>query len=142
MNAVANKSPDVDATTIMQVSAEHATASSPHPDHAQTIRRIRRLCYLLDSAFAIPGTNIRVGLDPIIGLIPGAGDVITAILALYIVVLAGRIGVRSSTMARMLANVAIDFLGGSIPIVGDIFDVAWKCNLRNLVLLERELGIT
>jgi hypothetical protein len=108
-------------------------------NHGQTIKRLRRLCVLLDSAIGIPGTKIRLGLDPIIGLIPGAGDVITGVLALYIVFVAWQLGVRGRVLAVMLGNVAVDFLGGSIPILGDIFDVVWKCNLKNLALLEREM---
>ena len=104
-----------------------------------TIRRLRWLTHLLDTAFTIPGTRWRIGLDAIIGLVPGAGDVVTSAFALYIVVEAHRLGVRGGTMARMLGNVAIDFLIGSIPLIGDIFDTAWKCNVRNLQLLEREM---
>lgn len=104
-----------------------------------TLRRLRRLANLLDTAFTIPGTRWRIGLDAIIGLVPGVGDLVTSAFALYIVVEAHRLGVRGGTLARMLANVAIDFLIGSIPLLGDIFDTAWKCNVRNLQLLEREM---
>ena len=116
-----------------------AENSEAHAEQCATHRRLRRLTKLLDTAFTIPGTRWRIGLDAIIGLIPGAGDVITTALALYIVVEAYRMGVRGGTLARMLMNVAIDFLIGSIPLVGDIFDTAWKCNLRNLRLLDDKL---
>ena len=103
------------------------------------LQRLRRLTNVLDTAFRIPGTRWRIGLDAIIGLVPGAGDLVTSALALYIVVQAHRLGVRGGTLARMLANIAIDFVIGSIPVVGDIFDSVWKCNVRNLQLLEDEL---
>jgi hypothetical protein len=120
--------------------ASMSTALSIDDSKRARLQRLRRLTKLLDSAFLIPGTNWRIGLDPIIGLIPGAGDLVTAALSVYIVVEAHQLGARRGTMARMVLNVAIDFLGGAIPLVGDIFDAAWKCNLRNLSLLEKEIA--
>ena len=105
-----------------------------------SLARARVLTRLLDTALRIPGTRIRFGLDPILGLIPGLGDVAGAVLSGYLVVLAGRAGASRTTIVRMLANVAIDTVGGSLPILGDAFDVAFKSNSRNLVLLERTLG--
>ena len=115
------------------------TLSIDDPKRAR-LQRLRRLTNLLDNAFLIPGTNWRIGLDPIIGLIPGAGDLVTTALSVYIVVEAHQLGARPGTMARMVLNVAIDFLGGAIPLVGDVFDAAWKCNVRNLSLLEAEIA--
>ena len=117
-----------------------AAASAP------ALRRIRWLSNLLDNAISVPlpgggGGRVRFGLDPIMGLIPGAGDAVAAALAAYIVFEAWRLGASGGTVARMLANVAIDFFGGSIPVLGDLFDFAWKCNTRNVRLLEQELGL-
>ena len=103
----------------------------------KTDSRARSLARLLDSAFAIPGTNIRVGLDALIGLIPGAGDVAGAALSSLIVIMALREGAPPSILWRMVANVAIDTLIGSIPVAGDLFDVAWRANAKNAELLER-----
>ncbi len=105
-------------------------------------RRVRTLARLLDNAIAIPGTNWRIGLDPIIGLIPGVGDVIGAVLSGYIVLEAVRAEVPTFTLARMLMNIGIDTLLGAVPAVGDVFDAAWKSNLMNVALLERHLVAT
>jgi len=103
------------------------------------LTRARALTRLLDSAATIPGTGIRFGLDPILGLIPGLGDVAGAVLAGYLVLLAQRLGAPRSVVLRMLANVAVDTAGGTIPLIGDAFDVAFKSSSRNLALLERAL---
>lgn len=105
-------------------------------------RRVRTLARLLDNAIAIPGTNWRIGLDPIIGLIPGIGDMVGAVLSGYIVLEAVRAEVPTFTLARMLVNVGIDTLLGAVPAVGDVFDAAWKSNLMNVALLERHLVAT
>jgi len=93
----------------------------------------------LDAGFRIPGTSIRFGLDPILGLIPGAGDAAGAVLAGWIFVEAIRLGASRATLIRIAGNVALDAGVGAVPILGDIFDVAWKANLRNVALLERHL---
>ena len=95
---------------------------------------------LLDEAFVIPGTCIRFGLDGIIGLVPGLGDVLAGVLSLIIPLAAWIRGVPYVTLARMAANLAIGVLVGSIPLFGDIFDIAWKANRRNYRLLSRHLG--
>lgn len=105
-----------------------------------TLARARALTRLLDTAVRVPGTGIRFGLDPVLGLVPGLGDVAGAVLAGYMVLLAARAGASRTTIVRMLGNVAIDTVGGMLPVLGDAFDVAFKSNSRNLVLLERALG--
>jgi hypothetical protein len=95
---------------------------------------------LLDSAVGVPGTRIRFGLDSLLGLVPGLGDLAGMALSGYLVMLGGRLGVPSTVLARMLANVAIDTVGGTVPVIGDLFDVAWKSNMRNVTLLERAIG--
>jgi hypothetical protein len=105
-------------------------------------RRVRALSRLLDNAIPIPGTNWKIGLDPIIGLIPGVGDVAGAVLSGYIVLEAVRAEVPSFTLARMLVNVGVDTLLGAVPALGDVFDAAWKSNTMNVALLERHLAAT
>lgn len=95
------------------------------------------LARVLDTAIRIPGTNIRLGLDAIIGLIPGVGDVASAALSSIIVLAAVRSGAPMPVIARMVGNVAIDTAIGSIPVLGDLFDVAFKSNKRNAELLEQ-----
>jgi hypothetical protein len=102
--------------------------------------QLRRFAYWLDDGFRVPGTRVRIGLDPIIGLVPGLGDVTGAILSFWIVVAGIRRGASRATLMRMAFNIAIDALIGAIPLLGDIFDVAWKANLRNVKLLERHLA--
>jgi hypothetical protein len=99
--------------------------------------RLELLARLMDSAFHIPGLGIRFGLDALIGLIPGFGDTATSLISLYILNAANRYGVPRVMLARMALNIAIDFVVGSIPFVGDIFDVYWKANQKNVALLRR-----
>lgn len=105
------------------------------------LARARALTRLLDSAARVPGTNFRFGLDPVLGLIPGLGDVAGAALSGYVVILASRLGAPKSVIVRMLGNVAIDTVAGAMPVVGDLFDAGWKSNTRNLTLLERHVGL-
>lgn len=93
----------------------------------------------LDAGIRIPGTNLRFGLDPLLGLIPGGGDAAGAVLAGWIVVEAIRLGASRATLIRIVGNVALDAAVGAVPFIGDIFDFAWKANLRNVALLERHL---
>ncbi len=97
---------------------------------------LSRLATLLDDIFRIPGTSFRFGLDPIIGLIPGAGDLISSIASFLIVYSAWQRGLPRATVGRMVANIAIDTLAGSMPIVGDAFDAVWKSNRKNVELLK------
>jgi len=105
-------------------------------------RRARALGQLLDNSLPIPGTGRRIGLDAIIGLVPGVGDLIGAVLSGYIVLEAARAQVPALTLARMLGNIAIDTLAGVVPALGDVFDAAWKANLKNAALLERHVATT
>jgi hypothetical protein len=109
---------------------------------AARARRIRALAQFLDSAIAIPGTRWRFGFDAIVGLIPVAGDLIGGLLSGYIILEAARAEVPTLTLARMLANVGIDTLVGSVPALGDLFDAAWKANIKNVELLERHIAVT
>jgi hypothetical protein len=105
----------------------------------RSLERLRALARLLDSAVQVPGTSIRFGLDPLIGLVPGIGDAIGAICSMVIIYHSARLGASRATLIRMMANVGIDTLIGEIPFLGDLFDVGWKSNTRNLALLEQHL---
>ena len=109
-------------------------------DTASRTRRVRLLAQLLDNSISVPGTGWKIGLDPIVGLIPGIGDLIGAVLSAYIILEAARAEVSGFTLVRMVINVALDTLLGSIPVVGDVFDAAWKSNIKNVELLERHLA--
>jgi uncharacterized protein DUF4112 len=94
----------------------------------------------MDAAVTIPGTNIRFGLDALIGLVPGLGDMAGAAMSGYIVLAAARLGAPTPVLVRMVANVAIDGVVGSVPLLGDLFDVGWRANIRNTDLLDRHLA--
>ena len=104
------------------------------------VARARTLARLLDDLIRVPGTKIGIGLDPVIGLIPGLGDVIGGAMSGYILLVAAKEGVPTSVLTRMLGNIALDSLVGVVPLVGDLFDVGVKSNRRNIDLLERYLG--
>lgn len=106
------------------------------------LNRIRKLAKLLDSAIGIPGTKIRFGLDPILGLIPGGGDLLGAMISAYMVYLAANFGLKKEEIGKMIGNVAIETILGSFPLVGDIFDAYFKANIRNLEILEQHLAKT
>lgn len=97
--------------------------------------RLEKLAWVLDESIRIPGTNKRIGLDPIIGLLPGAGDAVGVVLSLWVVVEAGRLGAPAHMITRMLGNVFIEAVVGIIPIAGDLFDFIWKANSRNRDML-------
>jgi uncharacterized protein DUF4112 len=112
----------------------------PAPPSRSQVPELERLGQVLDSAFAIPGTPFRIGLDGILGFIPGVGDTMGAALSTYIIFKAARLGVPKRVLLRMAGNVALDTVVGVIPMVGDIFDIAWKANVRNLALLRTHLA--
>jgi len=109
-------------------------------EHAN-LERLRRYADLLDDGIRIPGTRFRIGLDPILGLVPGLGDMFGAVLSVAIIWEAARRGVPRSTLLRMALNVAIDAGVGSVPVAGDAFDALWKANRNNVALLERHAGL-
>jgi hypothetical protein len=106
----------------------------------EDLRRVRALAHALDTAVRIPGTSIRFGLDSIVGLVPGAGDVASSILSGYIVLASARLGVPPWVVIRMILNLGVDTLVGSVPLAGDLFDVGFRANTRNAALLERHLA--
>ena len=113
-----------------------ATAA-PSSDHA--VRRLQAVANVLDSAFTIPGTKQRVGIDAVIGLIPGIGDIATTILSSYIIWEARNLGVSRFGLARMLANLGIHAAVGSVPLIGDLFDAFFRVNQRNMRILRSHL---
>lgn len=113
----------------------------PGDDIDSRTKRLRVLAKVLDNSITIPGTSWKIGFDPIIGLIPGIGDLIGAVVSGYIILEAARADIHPLILARMLANVGIDTMLGAVPAVGDLFDAAWKSNVKNVALLERHLAI-
>ncbi|SFR38951.1 protein of unknown function [Halogeometricum rufum] len=103
------------------------------------VERMRTVAYVFDDLVGIPGTNSRVGLDPILGSIPVVGDVVSAAFSLYIVAESARLGVSYKTLLAMLANVVIDTAGGAIPYVGTLFDAVWKANKWNIEMALSDL---
>jgi hypothetical protein len=105
----------------------------------ERVRRLDSIATLLDTAFVVPGTSIRFGFDGLIGLVPGIGDAVTTALSLYIVHEAWQLGAPTHVLTRMLANVALDGFIGAVPVAGDVFDVLWRANKRNVRLLHEWL---
>lgn len=117
-----------------------ATQAGSHDAEVESVlRRLDQLARVMDEAFPIPGTRRRIGFDGIVGLLPVIGDGLTAVIALYPVVQAYRHGAPASLIVRMLANIGIDTTVGAVPFLGDLFDVAFKANRRNVELLRRHL---
>ncbi|HEY0012819.1 MAG TPA: DUF4112 domain-containing protein [Allosphingosinicella sp.] len=108
-------------------------------DPASVRRRVEAMERLLESAFAIPGTNMRVGLDAIVGLVPVVGDLVTTAMGAWLVWEARNLGMSKFQLVRMAGNIGLDTLVGAIPVVGDLFDFAFKSNTRNLRILKRYL---
>jgi hypothetical protein len=110
----------------------------PGVDEA-AVERMRTVAHVFDDLVRVPGTEFRVGIDPLLGAIPGVGDVLSTGLSLYVVLESARLGVSFTTLLRMLANITIDAAVGAIPVVGSIFDAVWKQNKRNLELAIEDL---
>lgn len=108
-------------------------------DIEEELRRIEKLVDLMDSQFVLPGTDVRIGLDPIIGLAPGIGDAVTFFVSFYIVERLARLGLPWHARSRMYGNIVIDALVGVIPVLGDVIDVVFRANRRNLAIARRIL---
>ena len=106
---------------------------------ARALWRARTLAYVLDTRYRVPGTSWRFGFDALIGIVPIAGDTLASVLSLYPILEGRRLHVRKRAIARMLLNVGVDWLVGLVPLVGFFFDAAYKANVKNLRVLEREL---
>jgi len=121
------------------------TSTDPKNSHSHlqkivVVRKLRQLSNILDNAIRVPGTSIGIGIDPILGLIPGGGDILGGILSAYIVFQAFKLGVPRETLTRMVSNIALETLTGTVPVFGDIFDVAWKANVKNVEILETHIN--
>ena len=110
-------------------------------ERARALDRVRSLARLMDDAIRVPGTGIGVGLDALIGLVPGLGDVAGGVISAYTLVVAARLGVPRTVLARMLLNLGTDALVGAVPVLGDLFDVGFKANVRNARLLEQSMAV-
>ncbi|MGI2902683.1 DUF4112 domain-containing protein [Tolypothrix sp. VBCCA 56010] len=104
-----------------------------------TLNRIRKLSRLMDTSIGIPGTRFRFGLDPILGLVPGAGDLVSTAFSAYIIYLATRVGIPNQDLRQMIFNVGLEAVVGTVPLIGDLFDAVYKSNIRNLAILEKHL---
>ena len=132
----------VPPTTALQPAPRIIIQPSQDPEwesRERTRANVRQLAWLMDTAFVIPGTKFRVGLDAIIGLIPFAGDLIGMAVSSYLIMTAARLGVPRSVIMRMLMNTGTDVALGAVPLAGDVLDAAWRANARNAALLERSL---
>ncbi|MFW6318008.1 MAG: DUF4112 domain-containing protein [Halorubrum sp.] len=113
--------------------------SLPKSVDRAAVERMQLVAYVLDEGIRVPVIGYRVGVDPLLGVLPGAGDVLSGGVSLYLVVEAARLGVSHATLLRMIANVSVDVLAGTVPVVGDLFDAVWKANTRNFELVLEEL---
>lgn len=118
-----------------------AKAETAAPATHARLTRLRRLSFFLDNAIEIPIIHYRIGLDPLIGLIPGGGDVAGMILSCTIVLESARLGVSRSVLVQMAGNILMETIVGTVPMAGDVFDAAWKANARNVKLLEAHLNL-
>ena len=124
---------------MVNSAAPRATAPTLADDERSRLERLRRLGYLLDNSIAVPGTGYRIGLEALIGLVPGLGDLVGGGFSAWIVLQAARLGAPPSLLARMGWNLLVDVTVGAIPLLGDLFDAGYKANMRNIALLERHV---
>jgi hypothetical protein len=124
--------------TTFRYDAGEFFRTQPHDrgSRASALKRIDMLAQLLDSAFILPGTNVRFGVEAVLRLVPGVGDAAASALSAYLLYEAYRLGVPKHVFARMAANVAVEGLVGAVPLVGDLFDVGFRANRRNAKLLR------
>ncbi len=124
-------------TYVMPAPLEPEVLPPRDPPALQSARVVARI---LDESIEIPGTSWRIGIDPIVGLVPGIGDLLSAIASAWIILVGIRLGAPGSVVARMALNVAIDTIVGAVPVAGDVFDAAWKSNVMNVRLLDAWLA--
>jgi hypothetical protein len=104
------------------------------------MERLRRLAWLIDAVGRVPGTRFRFGINSVIGLAPGVGDAVLALISLYFVYEVAALGLPRRKLAKMLWNIAVEAVFGAVPLLGDFFDVVWKANLRNVDIIDRHFG--
>jgi len=129
---------------VDELAGTHDLSDSPVRASSQRakregLERARAVSDLLDEAFEVPGTNVRVGLDPILGILPVAGDSVAALASVYVVAEAYRAEVPGRTLLAMLGLIAVDFVAGSVPVVGPLFDAFWKANSWNVAMFEEHV---
>jgi hypothetical protein len=124
----------------MVAATAYGFSASAGLSRAQALARLERLARFLDTAIAIPGTRIRFGADTVVGLVPGVGDAITTLASAYLIYEAHRLGVPKHLLARMIGNVAFDAVIGAVPVLGDVADMFWRANTRNIRLLREHLS--
>lgn len=134
MRRSTNGRPDAESPTRPGF-ATRIPRSAPRVDAAMRLIRLKRLAWFLDRS--IPVGRWRIGVDPIIGLLPGAGDWIGALLSLYVFYEGARLGMPRPVLARMAGNILVETIVGAVPVLGDLFDFAWQANTRNMQLIER-----
>ena len=117
----------------------HGTSKLAPGGTGDAVARVEALARLMDGAFVLPGTNIRLGLDAIVGLVPVAGDVISGIISSYLIWEARQLGAPKWLIGRMMANTLLDTTIGAIPVVGDAFDIIFRANMKNMALLRRHM---
>lgn len=108
-------------------------------DYARDLEEVRRLARLLDTRWRLPIVGVRFGIDPVLGLLPGVGDLAAGVISTYVIVKAHRLGAPRSLLVKMAGNVALDTVVGSVPIAGSVFDLFYKASTRNLRLLQTHL---
>jgi hypothetical protein len=124
----------------MDVKSRDEGPGPEEPSGRQGLEKLRALTRIFDQAFGIPGTKWRFGLDALFGLVPGLGDVVGAVVAVYALHVARQLRAPAVVQAQMLSNIAIDALVGTVPLIGDIFDFVFKAQTRNLALLDEWVG--
>jgi hypothetical protein len=127
--------PRIDQKEFERIAAQLPVGRDP----ASVRRRVESMERLLESAFPIPGTNMRIGLDAVVGLVPVVGDLVTTAMGAWLVWEARNLGMSKFQLVRMAGNIGVDALVGAVPVVGDLFDFAFKSNTRNLKILKRYL---
>lgn len=124
---------------LMKDEMSHSSVNDAAAERDAQLRRLDQLADWMDSRFKLPGTNIRFGLDSILGFLPGVGDGVTALPSVYLIASAHSLGVPKLTLLRMAWNVLIDMMIGTIPLIGDIFDIGFKANRRNIALMRKHV---
>lgn len=111
--------------------------ASREPEHATpALARARRISRIMDDLVRIPGTRRRIGIDPLLGFLPGLGDGVALVISMDLLFSAAKLGAGTAVLTRMAGNLVLDAIVGMVPLVGDVFDLGWKANRRNLALLE------
>lgn len=113
--------------------------NSNKDSNEKILKRLRTLTHVLDNAIPIPGTPYSIGLDPLLGLFPAGGDIAGAALSAYIVISSAKLGLPQESLVRMVLNILLEVFVGTVPVLGDLFDVAWKANVKNMELLDTHI---